>query len=308
MTLAVAACGGGGTAPGDSDEPSLSGAVAADGSSTVGPLTEAAADLYREEQPGVNVTVGISGTGGGFEKFCKGETDISNASRKIKDVGEKDKCVAAGITPTEFIVANDGISIVVNPQNTWVDCLTVAELKSIWDQGSTLSNWSQVRAGFPNEPLSKDQLFGPGTDSGTFDFFTAAINGKEKQSRADYTASEDDNVLVQGVASSKGGLGYFGFTYYEENQDKLKLVKVDGGSGCQAPSVASIQDNSYKPLSRPLFVYVSSKSTSRPQVVDFVEFYVNNIDEIVTEAKYVPLTASQKAELAAANDEFKASS
>jgi phosphate transport system substrate-binding protein len=309
MTLAAAACGGSDdtTAPGSTESPKLSGAVAIDGSSTVAPLSKAAADFYKEEQAGVSVTVGTSGTGGGFEKFCKGETDISDASRKIKDEGEKDKCAAAGINPTEFIVANDGISIVVSKQNTWAECLTTAQLKKIWDQGSTVTNWNQVDPKFPNEPLGPGQLFGPGTDSGTFDFFTKEINGKEKQSRSNYTASENDNVLVQGVAGSKGGLGYFGFTYYEENTDKLKLVKVDSGAGCKEPTPATIQDGSYEPLSRPLFIYVSNKSAAKPQVKDFVEFYVNNIDEIVTEAKFVPLTAAQKTELTAANDKFKSS-
>jgi phosphate transport system substrate-binding protein len=309
MTLAAAACGGSDdtTTPGGTESPKLSGAVAIDGSSTVAPLSKAAADFYKEEQAGVSVTVGTSGTGGGFEKFCKGETDISDASRKIKDEGEKDKCAAAGINPTEFIVANDGISIVVSKQNTWAQCLTTAQLKKIWDQGSTVTNWNQVDPKFPSEPLGPGQLFGPGTDSGTFDFFTKEINGKEKQSRSNYTASENDNVLVQGVAGSKGGLGYFGFTYYEENTDKLNLVKVDSGAGCTEPSVATIQDGSYKPLARPLFIYVSNKSAAKPQVKDFVEFYVNNIDEIVKEAKYVPLTAAQKTELTAANDKFKSS-
>jgi phosphate transport system substrate-binding protein len=305
MTLAGTACAGNNAAPDATEGPeqTFTGAVAIDGSSTVAPLSKAAADIYKEEQPDVNVTVGTSGTGGGFEKFCKGETDISDASRKIKATGELDKCTAAGITPTEFIVANDGLSVVVSKDNTWAKCLTVAQLKQVWDQGSTVNNWNQIDPSFPNEPL---KLFGPGTDSGTFDFFTQAINGKEKQSRSDYTASENDNVLVQGVAGSKGGLGYFGYTYYEENMDKLKLVAVDGGGGCKEPSVASVQDGSYKPLSRPLFIYVSSKSVSKPQVVDFVEFYVNNIDEIVKEAKYIALTPAQKSTLEAANDKFKA--
>jgi len=306
MTLAAAACGGSTDTPSTSEsaKPTFSGPVTIDGSSTVAPL-KAAADIYKEEQPGVNVTVGTSGTGGGFEKFCKGETDISDASRAIKATGELDKCTAAGITPTEFTVANDGISVVVSKDNTWATCLTTAQLKKVWDQGSTAKSWKDIDASFPDEPL---KLFGPGTDSGTFDFFTAQINGKEKQSRSDYTASENDNVLVQGVAGSKGGLGYFGYTYFEENQDKLKLIAVDGGAGCKSPSVATVQDGSYKPLSRPLFIYVSSKSVGKPQVVDFVEFYVNNIDEIVKEAKYVPLTDAQKTKLVAANDKFKSGS
>lgn len=292
--LTLAGCGGDGDNGGGTN---LTGAVLVDGSSTVAPLSKAAADIYREEEPKVNVTVGTSGTGGGFEKFCKGETDISDASRQIKD-GEKESCAAATIGFTELVVANDALTVVVNKNNTWVDCLTVAQLKKVWDQGSTVRNWKEIDPSFPDQKLD---LFGPGTDSGTFDFFTAAVNGKEDRSRADYTASENDNVLVQGVAGSKGGLGYFGYTYFEENADKLKAIKIDGGKGCVAPSVSSAQDGSYQPLSRPLFIYVSNRAMeSKPQVRDFVEFYAQHIDEIVAEAKYVPLTAAQKAELTTA--------
>ena len=305
MTLAAAACGGDNGTPGgggNSGPAKLSGAVAVDGSSTVAPLSKAAADIFKEEQSGVSVTVGTSGTGGGFEKFCKGETDISDASRKIKET-EKAKCDAAGITFAEFQIANDALSVVVHKDNNWVDCLTTAQLKKIWDQGSTVKNWKDVDPSFPDQTLA---LFGPGTDSGTFDFFTAAINGKEDQSRSDYTASENDNVLVQGVAASKGGMGYFGFSYAEENLDKLKILKVDGGAGCVAPAVASAQDGSYKPLSRPLFIYPSVKAmNSKPQVKGFVDFYVDNIDEIVTEAKFIPLTAAQKTALATAHGNAK---
>lgn len=302
VALALAGCGGGDEdtpGGGDSSEAAkLSGAVRVDGSSTVAPLSEAAASIYKEEQAGVNVTVGTSGTGGGFEKFCKGETDISDASRPIKDT-EKAACEAAGVKYVELIVANDALSVVVSKDNNWADCLTVAELKKIWEPGSKVKNWSEVRSGFPNEPL---KLFGAGSDSGTFDYFTAEINGEEGATRADYTASENDNVTVQGVAGSKGGMGYFGFTYYEENADKLKLLKVDGGGGCVEPSVATAQDGTYKPLARPLFIYVSDKAIAQPQVKDFVNFYIENIDEIVTEAKFVPLTAEQKTTLAS---EFK---
>ncbi|HZN20532.1 MAG TPA: PstS family phosphate ABC transporter substrate-binding protein [Micromonosporaceae bacterium] len=294
---ALAGCGGdGGTAGG------LAGSVLVDGSSTVAPLSKAAADIYREEQPKVNITVGTSGTGGGFEKFCKGETDVSNASRQIKD-SEKAACAAANITYTELVVANDALTVVVNKANTWSECLTTAQLKKVWDQGSKVRSWKEVDPSFPDQRLD---LFGPGTDSGTFDFFTAAINGKEDRSRADYTASENDNVLVQGVAGSTGGLGYFGFTYFEENADKLKAVKVDGGGGCVAPSVAAAQDGSYRPLSRPLYIYVSNQAmASKPQVRSFVEFYAGHIDEIVEETRYVPLTAAQKADLGAALDKAK---
>lgn len=293
--IVMAGCNSGET-PGNttSQAPKLSGSVVVDGSSTVAPLSEAAADIYKEVQSGVQVSVGTSGTGGGFEKFCKGETDISDASRKIKET-EAAKCKAAGIEYVELIVANDALSVVVHKDNNWIECITTANLKKVWDQGSTVSNWNQIDPSYPNEPL---KLFGPGTDSGTFDYFTGAINGTEKRSRPDYTASENDNVLVQGVSGSKGGMGYFGFTYFEENASKLKALKVDGGSGCVTPSVASAQDGSYKPLARPLFIYVSKKSISgKPQVVDFVKYYVQHIDEIVKEAKYVPLTAAQKTTL-----------
>jgi phosphate transport system substrate-binding protein len=302
--LALAGCGGGNndnpSGTGESDAPQLSGAVAIDGSSTVAPLSEAAADIFKEEQSGVNVTVGTSGTGGGFEKFCKGETDISDASRAIED-DEKAACQAAGITFTEFQVANDALTVVVNKDNTWVDCLTVDQLKMIWEPNSKVASWKDVDPSFPAEPLGKDQLFGPGTDSGTFDYFTDAINGEEGASRTAYTASENDNVLVQGVGGTKSGMGYFGFSYYELNADKLKAVKVDGGSGCVEPSAATASDGSYKPLSRPLFIYVNNKSIAeKPQVAGFVEFYVSSNDEIVKEAAFVPLNPEQKTELASA--------
>ncbi|MEV1321488.1 PstS family phosphate ABC transporter substrate-binding protein [Micromonospora arborensis] len=291
LTVGLAACGGdndGGTGTGAAAE--LSGDVKVDGSSTVGPLSKAAAELFADEQAKVNVTVGISGTGGGFKKFCNGETDISDASRPIKDT-EKAECEKNGVKFVELIVANDALSVVASKDNTFADCLTVPQLKAIWEPGSKVNNWNQVDPKFPNEPL---KLFGAGTDSGTFDYWTAAINGKEKAHRTDYTPTEDDNVTVQGVSGSKGGLGYFGFTYYEENANKLKLLKVDGGAGCVEPSVATAQDGSYKPLSRPLFIYVSDKGIAKEQVKAFVDFYIKSIDEVVKEAKYVPLTAAQK--------------
>ncbi len=293
-------------AGGASQGTQLSGEVRADGSSTVAPLTEAALALYEEsaKQPGVKVSIGTSGTGGGFEKFCKGETDISNASRPIKDE-EKQACEAAGIKFVELVVANDALTVVASKQNTWADCLTVAQLKKVWEPNSKVNAWNQVDAKFPAEPI---KLFGPGTDSGTFDYFTDEINGEEGASRTDYTASENDNLIVQGVAGSKGGLGYFGYTYYEENADKLKPIKIDGGGGCVEPSAATVQNGSYKPLARPLFVYVSGAAATKPQVVDFVSFYIQNIDNIVTEAKFVPLTPEQKQKLTTEFDSLKASS
>jgi phosphate binding protein len=294
--LALAACSSnpaGGNGSGDQ----LSGAVKVDGSSTVAPLSEAAAALYADEQPQVKVSVGTSGTGGGFEKFCAGETDISDASRPIKDE-EKKACADKGIEYVELVVANDALSVVVNKENNWADCLTVEQLKKVWEPGSKVKSWKDIDSKFPNEPL---KLYGPGTDSGTFDYFTDEINGEEGASREDYEASEDDNVLVSGVAGSKGALGYFGFTYYEENSDKLKVLKVDGGDGCVEPSLETAQDGTYKPLSRPLFIYVAKKSAEKKQVKDFVDFYIENIDDVVNEAKYIPLTDEQKTAL---KDEF----
>lgn len=280
----------------------LSGEVKVNGSSTVAPLSEAAATFYREVQSGVNVSVGTSGTGGGFERFCKGETDVSDASRPIKE-SEIEACEAAGIQFKELVVANDALTVVVSKENDWADCLTVDQLKAIWEPNSKVANWNQVDPSFPDEPL---KLFGPGTDSGTFDYFTDEINGEEGASRTDYTASENDNVVVQGVAGTKGGLGYFGFTYFEENADKLKALKVDGGSGCVEPSLKTAQENSYQPLSRPLFIYVSDTAVQKEQVADFVNFYIERIDDIVLEAKYVPLTEEQKSTLQAEFDALKA--
>ncbi|WP_018218083.1 PstS family phosphate ABC transporter substrate-binding protein [Salinispora vitiensis] len=280
----------------------LSGEVKVNGSSTVAPLSEAAATFYREVQNGVNVSVGTSGTGGGFERFCKGETDISDASRPIKE-SEIEACEAAGIQFKELVVANDALTVVVSKDNDWADCLTVDQLKAIWEPNSKVANWNQVDPSFPDEPL---KLFGPGTDSGTFDYFTDEINGEEGASRTDYTASENDNVVVQGVAGTKGGLGYFGFTYFEENADKLKALKVDGGSGCVEPSLKTAQENTYQPLSRPLFIYVSDTAVKKEQVADFVNFYIEEIDDIVLEAKYVPLTEEQKSTLQAEFDALKA--
>jgi phosphate transport system substrate-binding protein len=292
--LLAAACGGGndegGTTGGGGAQ--LSGTITIDGSSTVAPLSEAAAELFQQENPDVRVTVGTSGTGGGFEKFCAGETDISDASRQI-EADETQACQAKGIKYEEIQVANDGLSVVVNNQNTWANCLTTAQLKKIWDKGSTVNNWNQVDPSFPNEPL---KLFGAGTDSGTFDYFTAAINGEEGRSRSDYSATEDDNVTVTGVGGAKGGLGYFGLSYLQENEGKIKGIQVDGGGGCVAPSTETVQDGSYKPLSRPLFIYPSDAALERPEVKAFAEFYVNNYQKIAEEALFVPLTDAQAAE------------
>lgn len=278
----------------DSDEPAgptatsaprLSGSIAIDGSSTVFPITEAVAEEFRKVQSGVQVTVGIAGTGGGFTRFCNGETVMSNASRPISQK-EIDACAAKGIEFVEVPVAYDGLTVVVHPSNTWANCLTVAELKTIWQPSAqgTVTNWNQVRSSFPDAPL---KLFGPGTDSGTFDYFTEVVNGKSKDSRGDFTASEDDNILVQGVAGDKNALGYFGLAYYEENQGKLKAVQVDGGKGCITPSTASVEDGTYSPLSRPLYVYVAKASAEKPEVKGFVDFYLKNAATLSSEVGYV---------------------
>jgi phosphate transport system substrate-binding protein len=269
----------------------VSGTITADGSSTVGPFTTAAAERFRRANRGANITVGISGTGGGFERFCKGETDLSTASRPIR-YSEAARCQQAGVRYIQFLVANDGISLTINRQNTWANCLTVEELKKIWDRGSRIDNWRDVRPGFPDVGL---KLYGAGTDSGTFEFFTEAINGRARQSRTDYTASEDDNVLVNGVAGDRGGLAYFGYSYYVENKNRLKVLGVNPGGGCQTPSVERIQNRTYKPLSRPLFIYVKRDSFSKPVVAAFMRYIILNESKIATSAKMVPLTKKQLA-------------
>lgn len=250
----------------------VSGPVVIDGSSTVEPLSSAAAQLFMGEYPDTDVTVGTSGTGGGFRKFCAGETDISDASRSIEG-DEIAVCEAKGIAFSQLTVANDALSVVVNPDNDWADCLTVAQLNTIWAPGSTVTNWNQVDPSFPNEPL---QLFGAGTDSGTFDYFTQAVNGEEGASRTDYAATEDDNVTVDAVAAAEGALGYFGYSYVEANPDKVKAVKIDGGGGCVAPSPETARDGSYTPLTRELFIYVSDAALTKPQVVSFADFYLRS--------------------------------
>jgi phosphate transport system substrate-binding protein len=288
-TLVLAGCGSNTTDPGTSstgknDSAQLSGSVAIDGSSTVGPIMEAIAEEFGKENPDVKPTVGISGTGGGFKKFSAGEIDIADASRPIEEK-EVAACKENGIEFVELPIAFDGLSIVVNPQNTALDDISVDELKMIWSPDSKIKSWDQVRAGFPQEPM---KLYGPGTDSGTFDYFTKAIVGTEKSSRSDYQASEDDNSLVQGVAGDKGSLGYFGYAYYEQNKDKLKLLKVNG----VLPSPETIADGTYQPLSRPLFIYVNKKSLeTKPAVKAMVEYLLKNGSELITSVGYVPLPA-----------------
>jgi phosphate transport system substrate-binding protein len=280
------------TGPADTgafEEEPLSGKIRADGSSTVAPFVTLAAERFRKAAPDVRVTVGISGTGGGFERFCRGETDISNASRPIED-DEKAACAKKGVDFIELQVANDGLSVVVNPGNTWAKCLTVGELKKIWQPGSKVSAWKAVDEQFPDDELT---LYGPGTDSGTFDYFTDAIVGEEGASRGDYTASEDDNVIVRGVAGDKGALGYLGLSYLESNKGKLKAVEVDGGDGCVAPSSKTVQDGTYKPLSRPLFVYIKTSSLGRVAVETFAAYLLDNAESLARGALFVPLTPDQ---------------
>ena len=278
-TLFLAGCGR--ATPG----PGLAGNVQIDGSSTVFPITEAVGEEFQKLHGGVRVTVGISGTGGGFKKFCAGETDISDASRPIKE-SEREACTKNGVEWVELKVAYDGLSVVVNPQNAFVSCTTVPELKRIWEPGSTVQKWSDVRPEWPSERI---KLFGPGTDSGTFDYFTGAVVGKEDASRADYTASEDDNVLVQGIAGERYALGYFGYAYYAENQDKLKLVAVDGGRSCFLPSERTINDGTYSPLSRPLYIYANKKSLQRPEVREFVRYYLTEGTEFISQVGYIKM-------------------
>ena len=273
-------------------QPSLAKAqvIQIDGSSTVFPVTEAVAEEFQKSKKGkVKVTVGISGTGGGFKKFCRGEIDISDASRPILKQ-EIDACKQSGVEFFELPVAYDALTVIVNPKNDWAPSMTVSELKKIWEPAAQgkVTNWNQVRPKWPDAPL---KLFGAGADSGTFDYFTEAIVGKAKSSRGDFTASEDDNVLVQGVANDRNALGFFGFAYYIENQKKLKAVAIDGGKGPVAPSAKSVEDGTYQPLSRPIFIYVSKKAIAKPEVKEFVEFYLKNAPTLVKEVKYVALPA-----------------
>jgi len=263
----------------------LQGAVRMDGSSTVFPISEAVAEEYLAVQPRVRVTVGVSGTGGGFKKFINKEIDINAASRPIKD-SEIQRAQEAGISFIELPIAFDGLSVVVNPKNDWVDHLTVSELNRIWQPDSVVKTWKDVRAEWPDEVI---KLYGPGTDSGTFDYFTGTINGKEQASRADFTASEDDNVLVQGLAGDRYSLGYFGYAYYKENKNKLRVVPIDGGTGPVEPTEITINNGSYAPLSRPIYIYLNAASLDKPEVADFVDFYINNAGILASEVGYINL-------------------
>jgi len=285
----------GGNNQGTAGGENLSGEITVAGSSTVYPITILAAEQFMEQYPEVSISVASTGTGGGFKKWVKGETDINNASRPIKEE-EKAEAAKLGIEPIELAVAYDGITVVVNKENDFVDYLTVDELKKIWDPAAEgkITKWSQVREGWPDEKI---KLYGPGTDSGTFEYFTEAIVGEAKKSRTDYQPSEDDNVLVQGVAGDKYALGYFGYAYYLENQDQLKVVPIKAGEGDPvAPSDETIKNGTYKPLSRPVFIYVSNKAMERPEVKAFVQFYMDNAAQFVHEAGYTPLPDEKYAE------------
>jgi phosphate transport system substrate-binding protein len=298
LAFVVAACGdddddgGGGAASQDSSSEELSGTIRIDGSSTVFPFAQAAAELFNEEQPNVQITVGQSGTGGGFEKFCAGETEISDASRPIDEEEEVPICQENQVEYGEVQVANDGIAVATNKSLT-IECMTTDQLKALWEPKSKVKNYSEVDPSFPDQQVA---LFGPGTDSGTFDFFTDVINGEEGASREDYEASEDDNQLVTGVSGTEGGLGYFGLSYYEQNTDKLNEVQVDGGNGCVAPTSQTVQDGSYTPLSRPLFMYPSTKAIAKPEVKAFMDFIIANQQAIAEAAQIVPLTEEQASE------------
>ena len=296
LLLALTACGGANEAEASGEGSGLAGEVLIDGSSTVQPLSAAAGELFKQTEPGVNVSVATSGTGGGFEVFCQGTTDISNASRPIKDE-EVQACADAGVEFTELRVATDALTVVVSADNDFISCLSTDELATLWNPEAegTVLTWDQVNPAFPAETI---ELYGPGTDSGTFDYFTEEIGGDTGVSRTDFNASEDDNVIVQGVQGSPYALGYFGYTYYEENAESLKAVEIDSGDGCVAPSAETAADGSYSPLARPLFIYVNNASfADKPHVAEFVTYYAENDGEIAAAAQYIPLNEEMAGEL-----------
>lgn len=299
VSILIAGCGS--KQSSESEQGNLSGEIKIDGSSTVYPITEAVAEEFRAEQPDVKVTVGISGTGGGFKKFSRGETDINDASRPIKE-SEAKNAQENNLKYEGLKVAFDGLAVVVNKENTWVNDFTVEELKKIWEPGAQekITKWSQIRPEWPNEDF---HLYGPGVASGTYDYFTEVIVGESGSSRGDYTASEDDNVLVQGIAGDKNGIGFFGLAYFEENKDQLKLIGINDGKGVVTPSLETIKNGSYTPLSRPVFVYVTDSAIKRPEVSTFLDFYLSNVGELATDVGYIPLSdeeyKAEKAKLAA---------
>jgi phosphate transport system substrate-binding protein len=296
LAVGVAACGdddddGGGSTDGGEQ---VSGSIRIDGSSTLAPLTEAVAESFSQENPDVNITVGTSGTGGGFEKFCAGETDANDASEAIDDE-TKAICEKNGVKYEELQVANDALTVVVNPNNP-VTCMTVEQLKSVWEPKSTVKNWSEIQG---LEPSYEAELapYGPGSDSGTFSFFTEAINGEEDAQRTDYNdVGEDDNATVTGVAGAEGGIGYFGYSFFVENEGTIKALEIDGGNGCVAPSPETVQDATYKPLSRPLFIYPSADALARPEFDSFLQYYLDNVNEIAEQVGFIGLTDDQLSE------------
>jgi len=296
-SLVLFSCGGK-----KQEQNQLTGTINIDGSSTVYPITEAVAEEFKKVYPDVKVAVALSGTGGGFKKFVRGETDINDASRPISHY-EDSVAKANGIEYIELIVAYDGLVVVVNPKNTWCNDIKVEELKKIWgpEAQGKITHWNQIRPEWPNQPL---HLYGAGVESGTYDYFTEAIVGKAHSSRGDYTASEDDNVLVQGVLSDVNALGFFGFAYYEENKDKLKLVAVDNGNGPVLPSVETVKNKTYSPLSRPLFIYINNKAAERKEVQEFVSFYLDKITGLVPEVGYIPLSNDELQALKTKWEEF----
>ncbi len=310
-SMYVVSCSSGGQQEQNTEDSGseLSGKVRVDGSSTVYPITEAVAEDYRLDQPEVKVLVGLSGTGGGFKKFSRGETDINDASRPIKQ-SEIEACQANGIDYIELMVAYDGLSVVANPENDWLDEITLTELKMIWEpeaQG-VITKWNQIRPEWPDEEI---HLFGPGTESGTYDYFTEAIVGEAQSSRGDYTASEDDNVLVQGVSTDKFALGFFGYAYYEENMDKLKVIGVDdenpdNGEGAIYPTLETVMNKTYSPLSRPLFIYANSEAVKRSEVADFVTFYLENASRLSEEVGFIPMSPDEYAQVQSKFAEFVA--
>lgn len=305
FTVILSSCGSKGSTEENNDgkgSSKLTGEIRIDGSSTVYPITEAVAEEFRTQQADVKVTVGVSGTGGGFKKFGRGEIDINDASRPIKDK-EDSLCKASNINYIQLKVAFDGLVVVVNKENTWVNDLTVEDLKKMWEPGAQekITKWNQIRKEWP---ATEFKLYGPGVASGTYDYFTEAIVGKSGSSRGDYTASEDDNVLVQGISGDKNGIGFFGLAYYQENADKLKLIPINNGKGAVLPSVETVKDGTYAPLSRPVFIYVTDSASKRAEVAEFVKFYLGNASSLVPDVGYIPLTNEEYTSEAAKFNDF----
>jgi len=302
LALGLSACGGedeepasGGGGGGGGGNAELTGTVRADGSSTVAPLTETAAELFQEQNPGVRVTVGTSGTSGGFEKFCNGETEISNASRKIKEE-EVAACEANGVEYEEIQVANDALSAVVNPNNP-VECMTVEQLNQVWDKGSRVDSWGDIEGLDADVPDESMTLFGAGSDSGTYDYWTEAINGEEGVIRTDYNSiGEDDNAAINGVAGDEWAMAFIPYSFVQEAGEQVKPLAIDGGDGCVEPTLETVQDGSYQPLGRGLYIYPSAEALQKPEVVAFLEFYIERQQDITTAATYIPMTEEQVAE------------